>query len=358
VKQLAGVRPGRILVRGVNWVGDAVMSLPALAALIKACPDACIDVLARPWVAEIYAMHPGVSQVLIINERQQHKGLKGILNLGRQLKSGAYEWAVLLQNAFKAAFLAWAGDIPVRLGYDRDARRLLLTHPVPCPPALRRVHETAYYLNILHQAGLAPAPDPAGHMPHLYLSDEAKVKADDFLSGQKGRRLLGLAPGAAFGPAKCWPAENFAACALRLARKYDMAVLIFGSAGEAGSAETVQKGLAGIPVYNLCGRTNLALALALLARLDLLLTNDSGLMHGAAALGTPTLAVFGSTNPLTTRPLGPRVKVLRKDFACSPCLKPVCPRNMDCFRAITPQEAAEAGQILLEKGCDQDSISR
>jgi heptosyltransferase-2 len=350
VKQLAGVRPGRILVRGVNWVGDAVMSLPALAALINACPEAHIDVLARPWVAEIYAMQPGVRQVLIINERQQHKGLEGIINLGRQLKSGAYEWAVLLQNAFKAAFLAWAGNIPVRLGYNRDARRLLLTHPVPCPPALRRVHETAYYLNILHQAGLAPAPDPAGHMPCLHLSDEAKNKADDFLRRQKGQRLLGLAPGAAFGPAKCWPAENFAASALRLARKYDMAVLIFGSVKEAGSAVIVKKGLEGIPVFDLCGRTNLALALALLARLDLLLTNDSGLMHGAAALGTPTLAVFGSTNPLTTRPLGPNVKILRKDFACSPCLKPVCPRDMGCFKAVSPQEVVEAGEILLEGG--------
>jgi heptosyltransferase-2 len=326
------------------------MSLPALQALVKACPQARIDVLARPWVAGLYAMQPGVRQVLIIDEQNQHKGMGGLLKLVDQLKAGRYDWALLLQNAFKAAALAWAAGIPLRLGYDRDARRLLLTHPVPCPPAVRQVHETSYYLNILFQAGLAPAPGPEGQQPHLYLSAEAQTQAENFLAQHReNKKLLGLAPGAVFGPAKRWPAENFAASALSLARHYDMAVLIFGSAREAEAAAIVKDRLPGITVYDLCGQTSLPLALALLARLDLFITNDSGLMHGAAALNAPTLAIFGSTNPLTTRPLGPRVKVLRKDFSCSPCLRPICPRGDNaCLKAITPLEVSAAGREFLD----------
>ena len=344
-------RPNRILVRGVNWVGDAVMSMPALQALVRAFPQARIDVLARPWVAELYAMQPGVNQVLIIDEKDQHKGINGLRKLVKDLRAQSYDWAVLLQNAFKAAALAFAAGIPVRLGYNRDGRRFLLTHPVPCPPQIRRVHETAYYLNILFQTGLAPRPEARGQEPRLALSPQAEQWAEDFLrhNGVDSQKLLGVSPGATFGPAKCWPAEHFAAAADALAAEHDMAVLIFGSQQEGVVAGEVKKGLKGaLKVIDLCGRTGLAQALALLARLNLLLSNDSGLMHASAALGTPTLAIFGSTNPVTTSPLGPRVRILRKPFECSPCLKPICPRgDMRCFQAITPQEVVAAANGLL-----------
>lgn len=327
------------------------MSLPALAALIKACPEASIDVLARPWVAELYAMQPGVNQVLIIDEKGANRGFKGMRKLIAGLKEANYQWALLLQNAFKAAALAWLARIPLRIGYKRDARGFLLTHGVDCPPAIRKVHETAYYLNLLCQVGLAPAPPAEGVLPVLCLSPAAIGWADAFLAEHKlTGPLLGLAPGASFGPAKCWPAPNYAKAAGALARQRGMVILIFGSKAEAVVAEQVKSGLPkDARVLDLCGGLSLSQALALLARLDLLLTNDSGLMHAAAALGRPTLAIFGSTNPQTTRPLGPRVKLLRKDFDCAPCKKPTCSRgDLRCLWAITPDEVFNAAIEMLD----------
>jgi heptosyltransferase-2 len=166
----------------------------------------------------------------------------------------------------------------------------------------------------------------------LLLSPREQGWAEGFLAGQglAPGRLLGCAPWASFGPAKCWPAERFAATLQDLAG--EGSVLLFGSGAEAQATAAVGQGLTGLRFVDLAGRTDLAQALALLARLDLFITNDSGLMHAAAALGVPTLAVFGSTNPVTTAPLGPLVQVVRHPVECSPCLKPVCPQNdLRCF---------------------------
>ncbi len=342
--------PRRILLRATNWVGDAVMTLPALAALHAACPQAEIEVLARPWAAAVYAGQPGVSRVLAYDKSGEHAGVGGFLALARELRARGYDWAVLLQNAFEAALLAWLARVPVRLGYARDGRGLLLTHGAALSPALRQVHETSYYLYILGQAGLLPMDPPAGGVrPELRLRAEDRAWAAQYLESQGlgQARLLGLAPGAAFGPAKQWPAERFAAVARELGERFD-AVLLFGSQGEAAACGAVAQGLAGLEVRDLAGVTDLGQALALVERVDLFLTNDSGLMHAAAALGRPTVAVFGSTNPVTTGPLGPRVALLRTPVECSPCLKPECPTgDLKCFTAISPEMVAQAARELL-----------
>jgi heptosyltransferase-2 len=178
---------------------------------------------------------------------------------------------------------------------------------------------------------------------------EARRAAELLASRGVGRaRLLGLAPGAAYGPAKCWPAERYAAAAAELLDRGLEAAVLLGGPGEAEACAAVESGLAGRPVVNLAGRTGLGQALALLGRLELFLTNDSGLMHAAAALGTPTVAVFGSTNPVTTGPLGPRVRVVRRPADCSPCLRTHCPTDLRCFTTIEPGEVAQAGAELRE----------
>ena len=348
-------QPRRILVRATNWVGDAVMTLPALEALALACPQAELQVLAKPWVDAVYRGQPGVSRVLTYDAKGVHRGLRGRLKLARQLRGLGFDWALLFQNAFDAAFISRLAGIPVRLGYTTDGRGLLLSHGVAKTPEVRKIHETAYYLNILHRSAVIPqAPEPTGVAPRLFL-DEADVSwALEFLAENglgRGERLLGLAPGAAFGPAKMWPAERFAQTARMLMPEGFGAVLLFGSKGEAGACGKVEAWLDGVKTVNLAGRTSLGQALALLTRLRLFLTNDSGLMHAAAALGIPTCAVFGSTNPATTSPLGPRTRVIRKPVECSPCLKPECPRpEMICFAAIGPEEVATAARELLAKG--------
>ena len=344
-------QPRRILVRATNWVGDAVMTLPAVEALAQACPQAAIEVLAKPWVAPVYAASPWVSAVKHYDASGAHAGLRGRLRLAGELKSIGYDWAVLFQNAFEAALIARLAGIPVRLGYATDGRSLLLTHKAARTAQVRNIHETSYYLHILWQAGLLDSEPPAGGVrPSLELDSQDASWAQGFLAGEKiesGQPLLGLAPGATFGPAKCWPAERFVAAARDLAGEGTRAVLLFGSAAEKEATDAVAQGLEGLKVVDLAGRTSLGQALALLARLELFLTNDSGLMHAAAALGTPTVAVFGSTNPVTTAPLGPWVSIVRRPVDCSPCLKPVCPRDMRCFTAIEPQEVVRAGQELL-----------
>lgn len=344
-------QPRSILVRGTNWVGDAVMTLPALAALGAACAQARITVLAKPWVAAVYQASPAVDQVLTIDPAR-HQGLAGLWRLTGELRGQGFDWAVLLQNAFGAALTVALAGIPVRLGYASDGRGLLLSHAIARTPVDRQVHETAYYLRMLHRAGLAVAPPDSGLTPELRLDPRDRAWAQEFLAqkGLAGARLLGLAPGAAFGPAKCWPAERFAATAQTLLRDDFDAVLLFGSPGEAATTSQVAAGLSGARVIDLAGATSLGQALALLDRLALFITNDSGLMHAAAALGAPTLAVFGSTNPVTTAPRGPWVELARASLECSPCLKPVCPRgDLACFAPITPEVALAAARALLAR---------
>lgn len=353
MKTLRPNQPGRILVRGTNWVGDAVMTLPSLEALALACPQAQIEVLAKPWVAAVYEASPAVGRVVVFDAQGEHSRLEGMLRLVRQLKARRYDWAVLLQNALQAALIAWAAGIPVRLGYASDGRGLLLTHAVPRTPQVRAIHETSYYLSVLAAAGLYPEEPPAqGVQPVLRLDQRAQGWAEGFLAGERAGEggLLGLAPGASYGPAKCWPAERFAQAARQVVEARGLAgVLLFGSPAEAPVTKQVAQELQGLRVVDLAGRTSLGQALALLRRLELFITNDSGLMHAAAALGTPTLAVFGSTNPLTTAPLGPWVALLRHPVECSPCLKQTCPRDLRCFTSISPQEAAQAALDLLER---------
>ncbi|CAO0823280.1 heptosyltransferase II [Desulfarculales bacterium] len=195
--------------------------------------------------------------------------------------------------------------------------------------------------------------------PTLQLPLHDQGWAEGFLAAQslEAARLVGCAPGASFGSAKCWPGERFAEALRDLAEQEGLAaVLLFGSSAEASATRTVAQGLSGLPVIDLSGRTNLAQALALLVRLDLFLTNDSGLMHAAAALGVPTLAVFGSTNPVTTAPLGPWVELVRRPLECSPCLKPTCPRgDLACFMAIAPQEVTRAALGLLARRSGRES---
>ena len=344
--------PASILVRGTNWVGDAVMTLPALAALIEACPQAEVTVLAKPWVKPVYETCPGVARVLTLETKGGLQGLKAIWQAARGMRQEGFDWALLFQNALQAALIARLAGIPVRAGYATDGRGWLLSHALPKNPRKKQMHETAYYLHILHGLGLIPVPPPSeGVRPFIRIDPTDYDWAGNYLKEQgiEGR-ILGLAPGAAFGPAKCWPAQRFAQTARRLLREPFDAALLFGSRGEASYCAQVLRSLEGDRVIDLSGATSLGQALALLARLELFITNDSGLMHAAAALGVSTVAVFGSTNPTTTAPLGPFVELVRKEVDCSPCLKPHCPEgDLKCFTAISPDDVLEACARLLER---------
>ncbi|MFQ5428333.1 MAG: lipopolysaccharide heptosyltransferase II [Thermodesulfobacteriota bacterium] len=340
----------RILVRVPNWVGDAVMTLPALSALHELYSDAEISILAKKAVIPVYESNPALSD--IIEYKADYRGLKGRFKLSKELRAGDFQLAVLFQNAFEAAFISFISGIPRRMGYGRDLRSGLLTEAVPFTEEVKRLHHIEYYLNIVKALG---GPDvierPA---PELCVGSDEIEKAKTFLSkkGLADKPLIGAAPGASYGPAKMWPAERFAETLVKLSEKLDVVPLIFGGPGDTEVAEKVYNGISGkIPhALNLAGKTTLTECIALLTRLGLFITNDSGAMHMASALGLPTVAVFGSTDPGLTGPRGARTRVIIKDTPCSPCFERVCRYNhMDCMTAISVEEVVAVAMDLKKE---------
>ena len=333
--------------RGTNWVGDAVMTLPAVAALSAAFPQSRLTVMTRPWAMAVYQNSDGVAEVLPHDRDRAHRGFMGRLRLVREVAAHKFDLAVLFQNAFEAALIPALARVPERWGYARDGRSPLLTKAVELNPADLHIHESFYYLQILEQAGV-PAPFTR---PRLSLRPEDKAEADGLLlqaGVRPGDFILALAPGAAFGSAKRWPAENFGQAAELLLGEYPGRALILGGPGEREAAALLTA-ILGDRTVNLTGAASLGVSMALMSRAALLLTNDSGLMHIGGALDVPLAAVFGPTNPLTTAPLG-RSRLIRSAAPCAPCLKRECPlpRQM-CFDDLTPERVAAAALELVEE---------
>jgi heptosyltransferase-2 len=335
----------RILIRATNWVGDAVMSLPALEAIRSRFPEAHISVLARPWVADIYARESFADNIIPYTAGHGFRDLAGKLAAARQLRSMRFDAAILLQNAFEAAALVWLARIPVRIGYDRDGRGRLLTHAIPVP-AKGEIppHERFYYLELLRRAGLIPClPDT----DRIRLGSTAGAAR----SGQERfRRLgmqdvIGISPGAAYGNAKRWLPERFVEAAARLGGS----VALFGSAGERSLCDSIAEGLRlrGVQVHNFAGETSLREFIDLAAACRAYLTNDSGGMHIASALSVPTVAVFGSTDHVATGPTGPLARVVREPVECSPCLLRECPIDHRCMMRVSAERVVQvAGELL------------
>ncbi len=325
----------RILVRASNWVGDVVMGLPALEAVKAGFPESRLTVLARPWVTELFEAHPAVGEVM---EIRKGKGLGGsvaeVLRVSSRVRERSFNMAVLFQNAFEAALISRLGGIPIRVGYDTDWRGPLLSHPVPKPGRAHGKHQVDYYLDLV-RLGLGLELDCKE--PRLFLSREAHERAKSLLAraaSGSGEMILGVAPGAAFGPAKRWPPERFAKTADRAASTWGARTVIFGSRQDSAVCGQMESLMEHRPV-NLCGSTGLGEAAGLIACCSLFLTNDSGLMHVSAALGVPTVAVFGSTDPHATGPRGRLCRVVRLEVDCSPCLRPTCPRDFSCMLGVS-----------------------
>lgn len=337
-----------ILIRGTNWIGDAVMTLPAVAAVRDTLPGARITVLAKPWVADVYSLCRSIDDVLIYQRPGVHDGPAGLLRLAAGLRERAFDAAILMQNAIEAAVIAFLARIPLRAGYNSDGRGLLLTHSVQRTEAVRRVHQSVYYLEMVRALGCRPA----GSGTLLIPGTDHERLAGELLAGyglQGHRPLVGMAPGATYGPAKKWFPERFSSVADRLVDGFSAHILLFGSPEDAETAAAVQA-RAKHPMVDLTGKTGLREAMSLIGRCRLFISNDSGLMHVAAALGVPTVAIFGSTNPATTSPTGANHIIVHRDVACSPCLKPDCPTDFRCMDLIGTDDVYEAAVRLLDQG--------
>jgi heptosyltransferase-2 len=258
--------------------------------------------------------------------------------------------AVLLQNAFDAALIAWMARIPRRIGYDRDGRGMLLTDAVPVPrPGEIPPHESHYYLAILERAGILDAP-PEVEAIRLDGRDAARATGRErFTAAGFGESVIGVSPGAAFGSAKRWLPERFADAARRLAAELASGVAVFGSAGERPLCEQVAREIAGsgVEVHNFAGETSLGEFIELAAACRLFLTNDSGAMHVTSALGVPTVAIFGATDHIATGPTGPLARVVREPVDCAPCKLRECPTDHRCMERVSAEQVIQTALELL-----------
>jgi heptosyltransferase-2 len=330
----------QILVRATNWVGDAVMSLPALRALRERFPQAGISILAKPWVADLYRREPFCDRIIPY--------VSTWWGAARELRPLRFDCAILLQNAFEAAAIAFVAGIPERIGYARDGRSPLLTRAVAVPRHGEiPQHQRFYYLELLRRAGILDEPlddDPIRLECAPAAREAGRAR---FASLGMGEVVIGVSPGAAYGSAKRWLPERFAEAASRVASELGASVAVFGSKQERELCDSVTAAIE-MPARNFAGETSLTEFIDLAAACRVYLTNDSGAMHIASALGVPTVAVFGATNEVTTGPTGPLARIIRERVECSPCLRRECPIDHRCMTRVEPVRVAQAALDLLK----------
>lgn len=326
----------RLVILAPNWLGDAVMALPALADVRRALPDAAIAVAARPAVAPLFRLVPAADEVVTVERR-------GWRRIGAELAGRGYDAALLLPNSFHAALVAVSAGVRERWGYRTDWRGSLLTRAVDPPSGL---HQVEYYQQLVHALGF-----PSGPMePRLAVPAAARDAARALLarSGWDGSRpLVAIAPGAAYGGAKRWPPERFAELATTLEDQGVQTVMV-GSAADRPTAADVVRGFKGrIGLVDLVGRTDLVTLAGVLAACRGLVTNDSGAMHLAVAIGTPVTALFGPTDERATRPLGEAHRVMTAPAWCRPCMLRECPLDHRCMLGIEVAPVAAAARRTL-----------
>jgi len=342
------ISPGeiqKILVRATNWVGDAVLITPSLFALKKTFPHAQITVLANPWVLPLIVNHPAVDRTIIID-----KGTGLLCSMGKltriisNLRNEGFDLAVLFQNAFEAAFLASMSGVRYRIGYNTDGRGFLLTHTVIRDEHILGVHQVDYYLGLIEAMGW----QVEGREPSLFLN-AGDIETTSLMLSSHGIEdhhvIVGLNPGATYGSAKRWPEERFAAIGDWAVERWNATVILFGSSSERDIGLRVSRRMQHAPI-NLCGLTTLGEVMALIKRCNFFVTNDSGLMHIAAAFHVPLVALFGPTNHITTGPVSETATIVRHAFDCSPCLKETCPLDHRCMLSIEPDEVWDAMESL------------
>lgn len=331
--------PSRILVRAPNWIGDAVMCEPALRGLRARFPNAEITVLAKPAIAELFIAYPGIDRRLVYDDRGIHAGLSGKWMLAGLLRRHRFDLAVLFQNAFEAALITWLAGIRRRYGYVTDGRAFLLTDPVARPDRATLVHQVHYYWDLLKPLGVTGPPS----VPALAVSENETHAMDERLGDLGIGRddlIVGVNPGSTYGGAKRWLPERYAEAALRVCRQIGqqqgrpVSVVILGAKGEEELGHSVADRLT-VRSAVLSGRTNIRELMAATKRCSILLTNDTGPMHLAAAFAVPVVAVFGPTDWKTTAPYRQEASIVRQPVDCAPCLLRECPIDHRCMTGVT-----------------------
>lgn len=333
----------KILVIAPSWVGDCMLMQPMLQRLAQRHPGFCIDVLAPPWTEKLLRQMPEVTDVIINPFPHGALQLGARYRLGRALHAARYDQAVVLPNSLKSALVPFFAGIPLRTGFVGEMRYGLLNDARKLDKQLLPLMVERFAQLAEEPHGLIPRPLPS---PTLTVSDEERETALRKLGLSQSQPVAAFCPGAEYGPAKRWPPVYYAELAQRLSAQ-GYAVWLFGSNKDKAVADEIDS-LSGNVCNNLCGRTDLGDAIALLSCAKLVVSNDSGLMHMAAALDRPMIAIFGSSSPRFTPPLSERAKVVQLDMECSPCFKRECPLgHFNCMMQLTPDRVWQELQPLL-----------
>ncbi|MCX6552030.1 MAG: lipopolysaccharide heptosyltransferase II [Acidobacteria bacterium] len=340
-----------VLVFAPNWLGDVVMALPALADVRRHVGGARLVVAARASVAGVWPCVPGVDGVVTFERRPGSGTLTRIAEDVRLVKAVGADLAILLPNSFHSALVAFRAGIADRRGYRGDGRGWLLTRAVARPR--EAVHQVDYYRRLVAALGITNGDrEPRLAVPAGALDAARGLLAE--AGWTPGVPLVGMAPGAAYGGAKRWPPERFAEIARRLSQARQAACVVLGSAHDAATAWAIERELGKIGggtsasrVFNLVGRTDLPQLAGVLAQCAAFLSNDSGAMHLAAAVGVPVVALFGPTDERATAPVASRVTVLSAPVWCRPCMLRECPLDHRCMTGIGVDAVAAAiGDVL------------
>jgi len=336
----------RILIIAPNWIGDAVMSQPLLAAIKASYPNAAIDVLATPWVAPVYRACSEVTELIEADLRhgQLQWGLRHAL--AAQIKQRDYASCYVLPNSLKSALIPWLATIPVRIGYQGELRRFLLTQAKANSPKTQRIPMVEHYANLCMPSRNSGVATPQPHLsPTASALELARARLQ--VAGIQTDALVVLCPGAEYGPSKRWPAAHFAALAqLILKAKPTASVILLGSPSDRAIGDSVvsvsdSQGR----IFNWCGSTSLDEAIAIISLCSKVVSNDSGLMHIAAALHVPQVALFGSSDPNHTPPNSVKATVISLHLPCSPCHQRECPLgHLNCLNQISADQVFAAIQ--------------
>lgn len=335
----------KVLVVAPNWIGDAVLALPAIASLRNALPSASVTILGLAHICELFKDSPYADDRIVYSVSS--------ISTARDIRKHAFDLAVLLPNSFRTAMIVQLARIPYRCGYSRDGRGVLLNIAIKVDARVKGLTQTEYYMNIVnhifHGQGTPKQFRADREREWLHLSKEELQHAKEILRNHNipdGTLIIGINPGAAYGSAKRWYPERFALVSRDLANKYGARTIIFGSPQERDIAEEIET-LAGAPAINLAGKTTIRELMSLIKQCHVFITNDSGPMHMASALDVPVVAIFGSTDPGKTGPMGGRKVVIKKNADCSPCFKRKCPTDLKCMDMITVEDVMAGAERIL-----------
>jgi len=344
----------KILVRGANWIGDAVMTIPALRALRGLYPQANITLYTKPWALGVFQNFDQVDRILTIEN--DGSGLRDAVRESRRVAQGNYDLALLFTNSFRSAAVVRLAGIRQRIGYSREGRGILLTDPIKPPAWQNERHQVFYYLKLIEElakrTGAEVAFDAIPSDRQVAVSESRLMTARKTLVDaglDPAKPTIGFGVGSTNSTAKRWGEEKFARLAYLIVSSGANVVLL-GARDEIEISAQVAA-LATADIIDLTGKTDLAAASALLAEIDLFVSNDMGLAHLAAAVGTKTLVIFGPTNEVTTRPFASNAAVIREEVECSPCMLRVCPIDHRCMTRISPATVYDRVIGMLNEKC-------